>query len=100
VEPYPRRVRGLDDSDRVLIDSEQTLLVHRPEQPPTYAFPAGDVHGVAHVDEPAAPGHVRVSPDAVARWFEEEEPATGKPRNPYHRVDCLRGRRRLRVEVG
>ncbi len=32
-------------------------------------------------------------------WFEEDEQVFGHPRNPYHRVDCLRSERRLRVEA-
>ena len=47
--------------------------------------------------EPAAPGHVRVAWDAVDAWFEEEEQMHLHPGNPYHRVECLRSARRLRV---
>ena len=36
---------------------------------------------------------------AVDAWFEEDEQVFGHPRNPYHRVDCLRSERRLRVEA-
>jgi uncharacterized protein (DUF427 family) len=35
----------------------------------------------------------------VDSWFEEDEQVFGHPRNPYHRVDCLRSRRQLRVEA-
>lgn len=99
VEPYDRRVRGLDRDGRTVVDSEAVVLVHRAGQPPVFAFPAGDVAGVPAEDEPAAPGHVRVAWAAVASWYEEEEPVPGYLRNPYHRVDCLRARRRLRVAV-
>ncbi|QUR68665.1 DUF427 domain-containing protein [Mycobacterium spongiae] len=33
------------------------------------------------------------------RWFEEEEPIYGHPRNPYSRVDALRSHRHVRVEL-
>jgi len=99
VEPFPRRVRGLVGG-RTVIDSEAVLLVHRPAQPPTYAFPESAVDGVATEPEPEAPGHVRVDWAAIETWFEEDEEAFGHPRNPYHRVDCVRTTRRLRVEVG
>jgi uncharacterized protein (DUF427 family) len=33
------------------------------------------------------------------RWFEEDEPIYGHPRNPYSRVDALRSHRRVRVEL-
>jgi uncharacterized protein (DUF427 family) len=33
------------------------------------------------------------------RWFEEDEPIYGHPRNPYSRVDALRSHRQIRVEL-
>jgi uncharacterized protein (DUF427 family) len=33
------------------------------------------------------------------RWFEEDEPIYGHPRNPYTRVDALRSHRHVRVEL-
>lgn len=36
---------------------------------------------------------------APLRWFEEDEPIYGHPRNPYTRVDALRSHRRVRVEL-
>jgi uncharacterized protein (DUF427 family) len=98
LEPHRRRVRGIKD-DVTVIDSEQALLVHRPGCPPTYAFPAGDVDGVPAQPESDAPGYVTVAWDAVGAWFEEDEQVFGHPRNPYHRVDCLRSGRRLRVKA-
>jgi uncharacterized protein (DUF427 family) len=101
VEPFPRRVRGVVDG-RCVVDSERALLVHRPGRPPTYAFPVADVRQTACTaePEPEAPSHVSVPWDAVEQWYEEEERVFGHPRNPYHRVDCVRTTRRLRVEVG
>ena len=99
VEPFRRRVRGVV-AGRTLVDSDRALLVHRPGAPPSYAFPLADVADGAPVDpEPEASGHVRVPWDAVDEWYEEDEKVHGHPRNPYHRVDCVRTRRRLRVEV-
>ncbi|HXW34897.1 MAG TPA: DUF427 domain-containing protein [Acidimicrobiales bacterium] len=99
VEPFKRRVRGLKQGQCV-IDSERSLLVHRAGMPPTYAFPAEDVNGIAAEPEHEAPGYVNVPWDAVDRWYEEDERVSGHPRNPYHRVDCLRTSRRLRVSLG
>ena len=42
---------------------------------------------------------MRVPWDAVEAWYEEDEQVFFHPRNPYHRVDCVRTSRRLRVEV-
>ncbi len=99
LEPFRRRVRATM-AGRTVVDSERVLLVHRPDRPPTYAFPEGDVQGPPSQPEPDAPGYVTVDWDAVDAWFEEAEEVFGHPRNPYHRVDCLRSERRLRVEAG
>lgn len=96
VEPFRRRVRAVAGG-RDVVDSQRALLVHRAGEPPAYAFPAGDVRSDAARDEPDAPGHVRVPWDAVDAWYEEDEQVFGHPRNPYHRVDCVRTSRRLRV---
>ncbi|OAA28144.1 hypothetical protein UG55_1006117 [Frankia sp. EI5c] len=98
VEPFQRRVRARAGGS-VVVDSERVLLVHVPGQPPAYAFPAADVRLPGGEPEPAAPGHVRVPWDAVDEWYEEEERMLGHPRNPYHRIDCLRSTRRLHVSV-
>ena len=98
IEPFRRRVRAVLDS-RTVVDSERVLLVHRQGSPPTYAFPAADVTGVDAVPVVDAPGYVAVPWDSADAWYEEDEEVFGHPRNPYHRVDCLRARRRLRVDA-
>jgi uncharacterized protein (DUF427 family) len=101
VEPFRRRVRAMVDG-RTVIDSEQVVLVHRPGRPPAYAFPQHDVDAIDASDtirEPEAPGYVQVPWDAVDSWHEEDVEVFGHPRNPYHRIDCLRSSRQLRVEV-
>jgi uncharacterized protein (DUF427 family) len=98
IEPFRRRVRASKDG-RTLIDTEQALLLHRPAQPPTFAFPEGDVDGLPTEGVADVPGFVTVPWDAVDSWYEEDEQLFGHPRNPYHRVDCLRSHRALRVEA-
>ncbi len=49
-------------------------------------------------DGPLA-GTVRFEWDPL-RWFEEDEPIYGHPRNPYSRVDALRSHRHVRVQLG
>jgi uncharacterized protein (DUF427 family) len=99
VEPFLRRVRAVI-AGRTVIDSERVVLVHRPGQPPTYAFPEGHVRDLPASAEPAARGYVRVPWGAATSWYEEDEEVFGDhPRNPYHRIDCVRARRRLRVDV-
>ena len=51
----------------------------------------------AGTDSPVA-GTVRFEWDPL-RWFEEDEPIYGHPRNPYSRVDALRSHRQVRVEL-
>jgi uncharacterized protein (DUF427 family) len=98
IEPFRRRVRA-SKNGRTLIDTEKALLLHRPAQPPTFAFPEGDVDGLPTERVADAPGFVTVPWDAVDSWYEEDEQLFGHPRNPYHRVDCLRSHRALRVEA-
>ncbi len=98
IEPFRRRVRATKEG-RTVIDSERVVLVHRPGRPPVYAFPAGDVEELPSAAEPDAPGYVTVPWAAADSWLEEDEEVFGHPRNPYHRVDCLRSGRRLVVEA-
>jgi uncharacterized protein (DUF427 family) len=99
LEPFRRRVRATKDGQTV-VDSERVLLVHRPGRPPSYAFPDSDVQRIPTEPEADAPGYVVVAWDAVDSWFEEAEEVFGHPRNPYHRIDCLRSDRHLTVEAG
>jgi uncharacterized protein (DUF427 family) len=98
VEPFRRRVRGIV-GERTVVDSERVALVHRPGEPPAYAFPEEDVDGAGVEPEPTVPGYVQVPWAAVDAWYEEDERVHLHPRNPYHRVDYVRTSRRLRVEV-
>jgi uncharacterized protein (DUF427 family) len=98
VEPHPRRVQAVKDGSTV-IDTELALLVHRPDRPLSYAFPAGEVRGLVHEPVPEAPGFVHVPWDAVDTWIEEGRRLVHYPPNPYHRVDCRPTKRRLRVTV-
>jgi hypothetical protein len=51
------------------------------------------------VEQPAADAcdDLAVPWDAVDEWFEEGRRLVHYPPNPYHRIDCRRTRRRLRV---
>ena len=98
VEPHPRCVQAVKDG-RTVIDTELALLVHRPDRPLSYAFPADDVRGLPSEPVSEAPGFVHVPWDAVDTWTEEGRTLVHYPPNPYHRVDCRPTRRRLRVEV-
>jgi uncharacterized protein (DUF427 family) len=96
VEPHPRRIQAVVDN-RVVLETERALMVHRPGRPLAYAFPAEVVGDLRHEPEPEAPGYVQVPWDAVDTWFEEGRRLVHYPPNPYHRVDCRPTTRRLRV---
>lgn len=98
IEPHPRRIRAIHRG-HVVIDTERALLVHRRNQPLTYAFPAETVVGIACAPQPETPGYVVVPWDAVDTWLEEGRRLVNYPPNPYHRVDCRPTTRQLRVEV-
>lgn len=98
VEPHPRRIQAVT-ADRIVIDTERALLVHRYGRPLSYAFPADVVGDLAGEPEPEAPGFVSVAWDAVDAWYEEGRRLVHYPPNPYHRVDCRPTDRRLRVTV-
>lgn len=98
VEPHPRRVQAFRDG-RMVIDTEQALLVHRRNHPLSYAFRADEVLGLPSEPVAEAPGYVRVPWDAVDTWLEEGRRLVHYPPNPYHRVDCRPTSRRLRVTV-
>ena len=103
VEPVRRRVRA-HLGEATVVDSEAALLVHRAGGPPTYAFPPGDVDapalGDAVTHHPDAAGHLLVEWGAVDHWYEEEDEVFLHARNPYHRIECLRTTRHLRVAIG
>jgi uncharacterized protein (DUF427 family) len=98
VEPHPRRVQARIDG-RVVIDTEQALLVHRRGHPLSFAFPVHVVGDLPHEAITEAPGYVRVPWDAVDEWHEEGRRLVHYPPNPYHRVDCRPTSRRLTVVV-
>ncbi|MGA7465677.1 DUF427 domain-containing protein [Mycobacterium sp.] len=98
VEPHPRRVQAVKDG-RTVIDTELALLVHRPDRPLSYAFPANETRGLPGEPVAEAPGFVQVPWDAVDTWVEEGRILVHYPPNPYHRVDCRPTKRRLRVTV-
>ena len=99
VEPHPRRVIGTRGGE-VVIDTEDVVLVHRRNQPLSYAFGIDAVKDLPHESEPVAEGYARVPWDAMDEWFEEGRKLVSYPPNPYHRVDCRPTQRRLRVSVG
>lgn len=69
VESHPGRIQAVRDG-RTVIDTEQAVMVHRPDRIHRYAFLADEVGDLPHKPEPAAPGYVVVPWGAVDTWFE------------------------------
>jgi uncharacterized protein (DUF427 family) len=98
VEPHARRIQAIRAGE-IVIDTERALLVHRSDNPLSYAFPADVVAGLPQEAVPEAPGFVTVPWTAVDTWLEEGRRLVHYPPNPYHRVDCRPTRRGLRVGI-
>jgi uncharacterized protein (DUF427 family) len=48
---------------------------------------------------PPLAGHIAFYWDAMDEWLEEDEPAVGHARDPYHRIDVLDTSRRVTISV-
>lgn len=51
-------------------------------------------------DAPYLRGYVAPYFERMDLWMEEDEEIQGHPRDPYHRIDVLRGSQRVKVRVG
>lgn len=49
--------------------------------------------------DPDLDGYAILSWTAFTSWHEEEEPVMGHPREPFHRIECLRSSRHVVVEI-
>lgn len=100
LEPTPKWVRAVAGG-RVVADSRRARIVRPPRSPPrTYAFPPEDVDDALPAEARVeVDGHVAVQWDAVDHWFEESEEVFVHPRDPHKRIDVLRSRRHVVVEL-
>lgn len=93
VEPFPRRMRALLGGE-VVADSRRGVLLYEHGRLARYYFPSADVRadvaaaGHAHGWD-ALDGFVHLDWDAMDEWLQEDEPAIGHVRDPYHRVEVL-----------
>ena len=104
LEPVTWRVRALAGGGRTVADSQAALLVLSDDAPPTYAFPESDIQRdalpqAAWQTLAGAPGYVQLDNACVETFLEEDEPVTGHPRSPYHRVDALASSRHVCATV-
>jgi len=93
-----------DVSPEALVDEDHVEHLRRGTAR-RHGLRAGETsrEGVAHVyTDEALEGlahTVRFEWAALDAWFEEDEQVFVHPRNPYARVDALRSRRRVRIEL-
>ena len=50
--------------------------------------------------DPDLDGYALLDWHAFTQWWEEDEPAVGHPREPFHRIRCLPSSRHVVVEIG
>jgi len=105
VQPCPRRVRARRDG-RVVVDTVDALYLWEHPWYPRWVVPVGAVDPVGLAADPghrlldgALAGTVALTWSAFDAWFEEDEEVHVHPRSPYVRVDALRSRRHVRVEL-
>jgi uncharacterized protein (DUF427 family) len=101
LEESPRWVRGRLGGETV-VDSKRVRLLHETGHLPVWLFPEEDVRLDLIPEEAVRRRHDLVEIDfkVLDEWLEEEEPAVGHPRDPYHRIDVRPTSRRLRVSIG
>ncbi|PVZ14217.1 DUF427 domain-containing protein [Actinomycetospora cinnamomea] len=98
---YPRWTIPVSDVDPAVLVEDTTTRTdaHGSVRDVVLRGAAGDrLAGHRWVDGPLA-GTVALRWDALDAWFEEDEQVRGHPRSPYVRVDALRSRRHVRVEL-
>jgi uncharacterized protein (DUF427 family) len=85
-------------------DSRRTKLLYEPPKVlPVHVFPEEDVR-LDLLPEESITRHedalIEIAWDAPDEWLEEDEELVGHARDPFHRIDCRRTSRHIRVSIG
>jgi uncharacterized protein (DUF427 family) len=85
-------------------DSRRTKLLYEPPKVlPVHVFPEEDVR-LDLLPPEAITRHedrlVEIDWNAADEWLEEDEELLGHARDPFHRIDCRRTSRHIRVSIG
>jgi uncharacterized protein (DUF427 family) len=100
--PYPQYYIPLEDVRRDLLVDEGHAKDTRLGQAAVHSLRVGEVTRPGAAWMPAAPelsGTVRFEWGALDAWFEEDEEVFVHARSPFWRVDAIRSRRSVRVEL-
>src|SRR4051812_27845151 len=106
IDPFPRRMRALLGGETVIDSRRGSLLYEQQRLPPLY-FPEDAVRtelvddaALTRRDElPELEGLVSLDWHAADEWFDEDEPAIGHVRDPYHRLEVLQTSRHVVVSL-
>lgn len=84
-----------------VLDPSTPFTVHSsPGSPLTLRTTWGALEGAAFAaDDPDLQGYVVLDWAAFTRWLEEDEEVMGHPRDPFHRIDCVRSSRHVEVSL-
>jgi uncharacterized protein (DUF427 family) len=99
----PRWIRARRGGETVA-DSRRTKLLYEPPKViPVHVFPEEDVRLDLLPEESITrheDGLIEIAWDAPDEWLEEDEELLGHARDPFHRIDCRRTSRHIRVSIG
>jgi len=102
---YPQYYIPSEDIAPDVLDDEQHEQRTRWGTARRHALRVGETYRPASVRVygsdalPGVAGAARFEWDALDAWYEEDEQIFVHPRNPYVRVDALRSRRAVRIEI-
>lgn len=86
-------------SDAPILDPTTPFTVHRGDgEPVLLRSGSTQAHGYRLVD-PDLAGYVELDFDGFEAWWEEDEPISGHPRDPFHRVDIRQSSRQVRISL-
>ena len=87
-----------------MADSRRTKLLYQPPKViPVHVFPEEDVRLDLLPEESITrheDGLIEIAWDVPDKWLEEDEELLGHARDPFHRIDCRRTSRHIRVSIG
>jgi uncharacterized protein (DUF427 family) len=112
-EDIAGEIRSAAVADNALCDDDLDLIAGRPILDPRVPFAVHTADGEVvvvrsagtgreaagfRVADPELEGHVVLAFEDFDAWYEEDERNLSHPRDPFHRIDFVRGSRHVRIE--